>query len=66
LDQVTRARRPRRAGQLIRGHPIARKAQGGAVRSGAEMGKVRKKGRGEADKPVPQVSERKVKGGGRR
>jgi hypothetical protein len=63
----TRARRPRRAGQLIPppSHH-ARKAQGVAVRTGAERGKVRKKGWGEADKPVPQVSERYVKGRGHR
>jgi hypothetical protein len=37
----------------------ARKAQGGAVRTGAEMGKSEEEGMGgEADKLVPQVSER--------
>jgi hypothetical protein len=52
-------------GQLIPGHPVMR-VRHRAARCGREQrgGKVWKKGRGEADKPVPQVSERQVKGGG--
>jgi hypothetical protein len=65
LDWVACARKLRRAGQLTPGRPIARRVRGGAVRSGAGE-KVRKKGRGEADKPVPHVSERKEKGRGHR
>jgi hypothetical protein len=63
----SRARKPRRAGQLTPGHSIAR-ARHRAARCGREQrwGKVRKKGRGEADKLVLQVSEREVKGRGHR
>jgi hypothetical protein len=58
LDRVARAQASTCGPAHPRPSHCACKAQGGAVRSGAEWGNVRKKGRGAADKTVPQVSER--------